>query len=84
MLNQVSNILVLELCERGELFDLLSRGGPVPPEVCKEYFRQLMDGIKYCHGALAACVCVFVVSFFTAVCCVLCCVCCLLLVLVFA
>ncbi|CAN0038767.1 unnamed protein product [Pylaiella littoralis] len=48
---QESSILVLEFCERGELFALLSnpRRGPVPPVVCKEYFRQLMDGIKFCH-----------------------------------
>ena len=43
-------MLVLELCERGELFDLLYKGGPVSPVVCQEYFRQLMSGIKFCHG----------------------------------
>lgn len=41
---------MLDLCEKGELFDHLYRGGPVPEFVCKEYFRQLMTGIKYCHG----------------------------------
>lgn len=50
---------MLELCEKGELFDLLYRGGPVPAVVCKEYFRQLMSGIKFCHGMyVLACVCV--------------------------
>ncbi|CAM9478377.1 unnamed protein product [Ectocarpus sp. 8 AP-2014] len=42
-------ILVLELCEKGELFELLSQPGGFPPVVCKEYFRQLMCGIKFCH-----------------------------------
>ena len=49
-LPQDAHILVLELCEKGELFDLLYRGGPVPDVVCKEYFRQLMSGVKFCHG----------------------------------
>lgn len=43
-------VLVLELCEKGELFDLLHKGGLVPYNVCREYFRQLMVGIDYCHG----------------------------------
>ena len=47
---QAAHVLVLELCEKGELFDLLHRGGLFPYEVCKEYFRQLMVGISYCHG----------------------------------
>ncbi|CAN0025712.1 unnamed protein product [Ectocarpus sp. 12 AP-2014] len=45
----LAHILVLEPCEKGELFDLLYRGGPVPAVVCKEYFRQLMSGIKFIH-----------------------------------
>lgn len=44
------HILVLELCEKGELFDVLYGRGPVNPIVCKEYFRQLMSGVKFCHG----------------------------------
>ncbi|CAM9414191.1 unnamed protein product, partial [Scytosiphon promiscuus] len=43
------HILVLELCEKGELFDVLYQGGPVEPIVSKEYFRQLMSGVKFCH-----------------------------------
>eukprot|EP00903_Cladosiphon_okamuranus_P015453 g14271.t2 len=46
-----ADFLVLELCEKGELFDLLllDEEGPIPAVVCKEYFRQLMSGIKFCH-----------------------------------
>jgi len=47
---QEAHILVLELCERGELCNLLLKGSPLPPVVCQEYFRQLMSGIEYCHG----------------------------------
>lgn len=49
---QEAHILILELCEKGELFDVLmfDEDDPVSPVVCKEYFRQLMRGIKFCHG----------------------------------
>ena len=53
---QFAHVLVLELCEKGELFDLLYRGGPVPAVVCKEFFRQLMIGVKFLHGMYSVCV----------------------------
>lgn len=49
---QEAHILVLELCERGELCNLLLKETPLPPAVCQEYFRQLMSGIEYCHGKI--------------------------------
>ena len=56
-------MLVLELCEKGELFDLLYKGGLVPYDICKEYFRQLMVGIHYCHGGCFYCSRVVLVLF---------------------
>lgn len=44
----------MELCENGELFELLAKVGPVDDAVCKVYFHQLILGIHYLHGEVCA------------------------------
>lgn len=41
--------VVMELASRGELFHLLTEYGPLPEDVARVLFRQLISGIAYCH-----------------------------------
>ncbi|KAL3460660.1 hypothetical protein BJX64DRAFT_300594 [Aspergillus heterothallicus] len=41
--------LVLEYVEGGELFDYVSKHGPLPEEEAVRLFRQIIAGLGYCH-----------------------------------
>ncbi|PYH97684.1 putative serine/threonine protein kinase [Aspergillus ellipticus CBS 707.79] len=41
--------LVLEYVEGGELFDYVSKHGPLPEEEAVRVFRQIIAGLGYCH-----------------------------------
>ena len=41
--------IALEICEGGELFDLIFHGGAFSENVARHYFKQFMEGLKYCH-----------------------------------
>jgi serine/threonine protein kinase len=41
--------LVQELAAGGELFSLLMHTGPLPEDVARHYFRQLIDAIEHLH-----------------------------------
>ena len=41
--------IVLELARGGELFDYVALTGRFDEPVCRFYFRQLIDGLDYCH-----------------------------------
>ncbi|KAL2820015.1 hypothetical protein BJX63DRAFT_444972 [Aspergillus granulosus] len=41
--------LVLEYVEGGELFDYVSKEGPLPEEEAVRLFRQIIAGLGYCH-----------------------------------
>lgn len=41
--------LVLEMVTGGELFDRIKIGKGTSEETAKQYFRQLIDGVCYCH-----------------------------------
>lgn len=41
--------LVLEYVEGGELFDYVSKNGPLPEEEAVRLFRQIIAGLGYCH-----------------------------------
>ncbi|KAJ8612384.1 hypothetical protein CTAYLR_007941 [Chrysophaeum taylorii] len=42
--------IVLELVTGGELFDLIVKSGRLAEPEAKRYFRQLVDGVSYCHS----------------------------------
>lgn len=42
--------LVLELATGGELFNYLMHTGPFDEHMARTYFRQLIEGLKYCHS----------------------------------
>ena len=41
--------MALEYCENGELFDILSHSGKFDENMARYYFKQIVDGIQYCH-----------------------------------
>jgi serine/threonine protein kinase len=43
-------VLVLELAERGELFDFLSYTGKFSDTLARTYFHQIISGIEACHN----------------------------------
>lgn len=43
-------LIVQELAAGGELFSLLSHSGPLPEDVARLYFQQLMDGLEHLHS----------------------------------
>jgi serine/threonine-protein kinase HSL1 (negative regulator of Swe1 kinase) len=47
--NQVARYLVLEYVEGGELFDYVSKNGPLPEEEAVRLFRQIIAALGYCH-----------------------------------
>ncbi|KAH0790822.1 CAMK family protein kinase [Histomonas meleagridis] len=40
---------VLDLAEGGELFNKLAQDGPLPEDVARSYFQQLIDALDYMH-----------------------------------
>lgn len=51
--NQVKtvNYLLMELCEKGSLFDFIFKNGPMDERLCRFYFKQLVDAVEACHNA---------------------------------
>ncbi|GMG47196.1 unnamed protein product [Ambrosiozyma monospora] len=47
--NQKELYLVLEYVEGGELFDFLINHGRLTEEEAINYFRQIINGVEYCH-----------------------------------
>ena len=43
--------IVLELVTGGELFDKIVSEGRFKETMARKYFRQLVDGVQYCHNA---------------------------------
>ena len=44
-------LLVLSLCEQGELFDQVAAGRTADENIAREYFCKVLDALDYCHGA---------------------------------
>jgi len=42
-------LVVLELADGGELFEFLSYTGSFDEKIARTYFKQLIDGLDYCH-----------------------------------
>ena len=42
------HMLVIELCEQGELFNVVARGALAEP-VARDYFVQIIEAADYCH-----------------------------------
>ena len=43
-------VLVMELCSGGDLLSYVRKRRKVPEELAKITFRQIIDGLKYCHS----------------------------------
>ena len=41
--------LVLELAPGGDFFDTISNGGITSEEDARQFFRQIVAGLRYCH-----------------------------------
>ena len=41
--------IALELAQSEDLFDWISQTGAFEDELCRYYFRQILDGLQYCH-----------------------------------
>jgi len=41
--------IVFELESGGELFDYVLETGAFPEPIARYYFKQLIDGLQYCH-----------------------------------
>ena len=50
--NQVKtvNYLLMEVCEKGSLFDFIFKNGPMDERLCRFYFKQLVDAVDACHS----------------------------------
>lgn len=44
--------MITELAERGELFDYIVRKGKMNPDEVFRTFRQIINGLEYCHSQL--------------------------------
>lgn len=42
-------VLILELCEGGDLFSLVERRGPLPPAHAMRYFAQVLGALRHCR-----------------------------------
>ena len=42
--------LVTELASKGDLLEHINSGGPLPEQECQSLFRQMCEGVAYCHG----------------------------------
>eukprot|EP00826_Nyctotherus_ovalis_P030732 TRINITY_DN2453_c0_g4_i4.p1 TRINITY_DN2453_c0_g4~~TRINITY_DN2453_c0_g4_i4.p1 ORF type:complete len:383 (+),score=90.52 TRINITY_DN2453_c0_g4_i4:881-2029(+) len=43
-------VLVMELCSGGDLLSYVRKRRKVPEELAKVTFRQIMEGLRYCHS----------------------------------
>jgi len=43
-------VMVLELATKGELFDFFMETGSFEPPLARWFFRQMIDGVEYCHN----------------------------------
>merc|ERR1719357_1087125 len=43
-------VMVLELATKGELFDFFMHTGKFEPPLARWFFRQMIDGLEYCHN----------------------------------
>jgi serine/threonine protein kinase len=41
--------MVMDLCDGGELFDRVARGGGLGEDLARYYFKQIVAGLAYCH-----------------------------------
>jgi serine/threonine protein kinase len=41
---------VIELCEGGELFDIVAASGGLPEDQARTYFREILTAVEYCHA----------------------------------
>lgn len=50
--NRVERVMyiVLEYIAGGELFDFIAEGGPLPENICRFYFRQMLSALHYLHS----------------------------------
>ena len=44
-----ATLVIQELALGGELFSILMNSGPLPAPIARLYFRQLLQGLQYCH-----------------------------------
>ncbi|RQM29991.1 hypothetical protein B5M09_009661 [Aphanomyces astaci] len=42
--------LVMDYCQNGDLFDLVSNAGMLHPDVAQRYFRQIVHGVAFMHS----------------------------------
>lgn len=53
VLDTVTDIfVVMEYVSGGELFDLIAQKGRLPEAEARYYFKQIIDGVDYCHHNL--------------------------------
>ena len=53
VLDTVTDIfVVMEYVSGGELFDLIAQKGRLPESEARYYFKQIIDGVDYCHHNL--------------------------------
>jgi serine/threonine protein kinase len=43
-------MIVMELARGGEFFDFMMYTGAFPEPIAKTFFRQLIEGVLYCHS----------------------------------
>ena len=55
VLDTAQNIfVVMEYVPGGELFELVNETGGFEPALARKYFRQIIDGVEYCHQNLVS------------------------------
>ncbi|CAI7901484.1 unnamed protein product [Closterium sp. NIES-54] len=42
--------LVMDLCDGGDLFDLVAKAGRLPEAFAADVFRQVVEGVAFCHS----------------------------------
>jgi len=45
-----TTVMILELATEGELFDFFMHTGKFEPPLARWFFKQMCDGLSYCHG----------------------------------
>ena len=45
------NYILLELCEKGSLFDFIMKNGFMDETLCRFYFRQILEAVEACHAS---------------------------------
>jgi len=48
--NSSTTVMILELATEGELFDFFMHTGKFEPPLARWFFKQMCDGLSYCHG----------------------------------